>query len=121
MTTTPTPNPEDRPIDQTIDHTPGAPSGSAPATQAEIPLPDRIGEYEIQGEIARGGMGVVYRARHEKLNRTVALKMILAGEFASAESVRRFYNEAEATARLDHPHIIPISMSAIMTATISFA
>jgi WD40 repeat protein len=81
--------------------------GGAPPEMTTRAVPT-ISGYEILGELGRGGMGVVYRARQVRLNRPCVLKMILGGAHASPEATSRFLAEAQAIARLQHPHIVQI-------------
>ncbi|HEV3022816.1 MAG TPA: serine/threonine-protein kinase, partial [Pirellulales bacterium] len=94
----------------TIGSGPGASSksdGGVPPETTNRAVPTVSG-YEIMGELGRGGMGVVYRARQVRLNRPCALKMILAGAHANADAAVRFLAEAEAVARLQHPNVVQI-------------
>jgi WD40 repeat protein len=90
-----------------LDPVPSTASASVTAERRAL-FPRPFGPYDLLAEIGRGGMGVVYRARHRGLNRTVALKVILAGEHAAEDFIERFRREAGAAAGLDHPNIVPI-------------
>jgi WD40 repeat protein len=81
---------------------------AAVAVPAPAAVSDRVAGYELLEPIGRGGMGIVFRARDLRLDRGVALKLILTGKLASQIEVKRFLAEAGAAARLEHPNIVPI-------------
>jgi eukaryotic-like serine/threonine-protein kinase len=88
--------------------TPTEPGATPPERPQEGAVLPRIPGYEVEALLGRGGMGVVFRARHLRLNRLVALKMALAGAYAGPQERGRFQREAEAVAGLGHPNIVQI-------------
>jgi len=81
---------------------------SPPISSCAPALHGDVAGYEILAELGRGGMGVVYKARQQALNRTVALKMILAGSHAGPSALARFLKEAETIAHLKHPNVVQV-------------
>lgn len=87
---------------------PLTPTGAPVSYSSELELPCTLGDYVLEQEIGRGGMGVVFRARQKSLGRPVAVKVLQRGVLASEEMEQRFRAEAESAARLEHPSVVPI-------------
>lgn len=94
------------------DEPPASSSATISGTDSSLawtePVLQSFGDYEVIGEISRGGVGIIYKARQRGLNRIVALKVLQGGQFASAEQVTRFLHEAQSAAKLQHSNIVPI-------------
>src|SRR5579885_1146335 len=108
----PNPDPPPAPPEPTRELSPGANQGLAgdspgPPTAAAASPPALVGDYELLGEIERGGMGIVYRARERHSGRLVALKM-MRPDGADPANLRRFILEARATGELSHPGVVAI-------------
>ncbi|MEZ6184649.1 MAG: serine/threonine-protein kinase [Planctomycetota bacterium] len=84
------------------------PHASTPGAPGALPTLERLAGYELEGELARGGMGVVYVARDPRLDRRVAIKLLRAGDGASPAQLERFEREARAASRLRHPHLVAV-------------
>src|SRR5262245_17313167 len=97
-------------LEETIDGAcpPAGPPKELPAGAPQEPQFPEAPGYVVLEELGRGGMGIVYKARHTALQRLVALKMIRSGSGATPSEVARFRAEATAVAQLQHPHIVQI-------------
>lgn len=98
-----------------------APVSAPPDATIAVNPPSQLSDFEVLGELGRGGMAVVYVARQKSLNRRVALKVLSLAGSASHDALNRFGREAEAAAKLRHPHIVPILVAGVEGGTSFFA